>query len=345
MIPKPPRFLIILDVNGLLMTSEFIGMDPERKEELEAAGHPMDSRFVYFLRPGFHEFINKLIDTFDVGIWTCASERKSRDIFRHIFRGYQREKMLFFFNQTSAHDTGLKNPYSKHGTAPIYWKLLPSFYKMDFPYDVHNTLLIDDSPYKCFANHARTCLFAPTYSPRTGMEEDDFLLNMLWPVLEKLQYARDVRLFMFYNEPLWSRAKLQDDKQRHALIYENLERDFSHWIPMGIKTFPYHVLDISEYELPWGVKDLVTNLVGPVNKMSNKKVCDLVWDLGIKHYPDLQKTPRLFLEDVLKVRDTTSHFQNLHPYPGACTRNMRVDRSALKSTCTNRECEECQPRV
>lgn len=111
---------------------------------------------------------------------------------RVVFKEHQRlaigSKTYF---QDSAFDIGLKNSYSRKGTTTILLKLIKNC-KVDPTYGVHNTLLVDDSPFKAFANPSRTTLFAQMYSPTKDMENDDFLMGLLWLVMNQLQYARDV---------------------------------------------------------------------------------------------------------------------------------------------------------
>lgn len=334
------RFLIVLDLNGLLLKTEYVGSNTVRREELKSLGYPADERFVYFLRPGFHEFIDTLQAIFDVAIWTCVGSRKCMDIMKNVFRQDQVDKMRFVFNQEQVDNTGLRNPYGTFRDAPILLKRLSHVYKVDSTFDVHNTLLIDDSPYKAFANAKRTCLFAPAYSTKSGVEEDDFLLNLLLPVLQKLAFARDVRAFLYHNEPLWSRARQEEDKKRYGKVYTLLKNNIRDIAPTGSVDFPYNVLELSPYEISWDTKDLVTKL-SPVNQLSNQTVVDVVFALGIKHNEELVKVPRKFLADVLRVRNTTSHFQNARLSKRACTRDRELDPLGEKKTCTNRDCETC----
>lgn len=79
----------------------------------------------------------------------------------------------------------------------------------------------------------------------------------------------------------------------------------------------------------------------PVSEMSSKKVVDLVFDLDITNDVELQKDPRKFLEDVLRVRDTTLHFHNAHPYLETCTCDIAIDPPGVKNMCSNMECTKC----
>lgn len=95
-------------------------------------------------------------------------------------------------------------------------------------YDESNTLLIDASPYKAILNPLRTALYANPYKFDVA---DDFLLTLLWPVLDKMPYCCDVRLFLRWNKPNWSRSIPEPEPEPEPTLHS--------------------VLDLSEYDLGW----------------------------------------------------------------------------------------------
>lgn len=332
-------------MNGLLVSSEYVGKDDVRKKELLSQGHVTDGRFMYFVRPGMHRFLELLFGVFDVGLWTCAKKRKATDTMNAIFTQEERSKFKFLYNQSHAKYTGIMNPYKTSGESPVYVKPLSLLYgSPNTPFNESNTLLIDDSPYKAILNPPNTSLFAPTFSIE-NVKDDDFLLCLLWPVLEKLQYARDVRIFLSHNEPWWSRNLALLDRKNFPKIYEGIvlscKEDIRRIPQRNLK--PFSVLDVSPFELPWAVVDLVNSIGSPVSSLNDEVVADLVFDLGSGCGGVPVPDPRKFLEDVFRIRDTTLHFKYRMPFPDSCLADRSLDPMGLKGTCTNRACGRCGP--
>lgn len=71
---------------------------------------------------------------------------------------------------------------------------------------------------------------------------------------------------------------------------------------------PYTSLEVSSYELPWALKDLVNKIPDFASSIPKKIVVDYVFDLGIRSNEELRQAPYMFLAKVLTIRDCTSHF-------------------------------------
>lgn len=341
------RYLIILDLNGVLLSSEYVGKNDKRKEELVGRGHVTDGRFVYFIRPGLHSFLELLFKSFDVGIWTCAKERKTADIMTTVFTKEERNQFVFVYDQSNTAKLASPHPYKKAGDSPIFIKHLPSLYSVYDSYHAKNTLLIDDSPYKTYLNPPFTSLFPPSLATgEVESQEDVFLMGMLWPVLEKLRDARDLQLFLKHNEPWWSRGKARFEKKEFPDIYTIIKRecgDLQRKVsakPM----MPYNVLEVSRYELPWDVIQSVREM-GPVSEMTDSTVLDFAFDLGSgcdSERTDTVSDPRLFLEHIVHVRETTTHFEHVFPCIDSCTADSLVDADGSSGTCFNKACIVCK---
>ena len=235
---------------------------------MKKLGHIIDGKFIHYKRSGLHEFLERLFASFDVAIWTCAKRDKALKIFRAIFTEGEQAQFKYLILQDSCLDVGINNPHKNNGKAPILLKNMMDFIRnKSLPYDSRHILLIDDSPYKTFVNYPKTSLFAPSFSYLNEGFVDDFLLALLWPVLEKLKTARDVRLFLKYNEPRWSSTKVLAEVKSMPRLYDILDRYCGERVKL-VSTppkFPYTVLEVFEYELSWIIKSHAANLPTPVN--------------------------------------------------------------------------------
>lgn len=68
-------------------------------------------------------------------------------------------------------------------------------------YGRHNTLLIDDSPIKTFANPEGSAVFLDSYRSNGSRQNEIFLNSVLWPFLLRLQSCADVEGYTLVNTP------------------------------------------------------------------------------------------------------------------------------------------------
>jgi len=119
----------------------------------------------------------------DVGIWTCAGVPRTKYMVEKFFTKEERKKFKFVYTQADTYDTEIqRKDITDGGKANV---LLKDFRKIfqgfDMKYIESNTVLIDDSPIKAFANPRYTSLF-PTPFTHTQVN-DDFLGKVLYPYL------------------------------------------------------------------------------------------------------------------------------------------------------------------
>ena len=114
-----------------------------------------------------------------------------------LFRGLPRP--IATLDQSHCTPSGMLHPANRH--KPLVFKLLPTVWEHDAVkahghYEPHNTLLVDDSPYKAARNHHHTALHPPEWSP---LEVDPSRSDALGPggnirlVLEEIANAADLR--------------------------------------------------------------------------------------------------------------------------------------------------------
>eukprot|EP00180_Rhodochaete_pulchella_P000382 Plantae.Rhodophyta-Rhodochaete_pulchella.ctg12672.p1 GENE.Plantae.Rhodophyta-Rhodochaete_pulchella.ctg12672~~Plantae.Rhodophyta-Rhodochaete_pulchella.ctg12672.p1 ORF type:complete len:279 (+),score=14.46 Plantae.Rhodophyta-Rhodochaete_pulchella.ctg12672:1045-1881(+) len=171
---SPPRRLVLLDLNGILL----FRCPPRGNGTAPRPTHmPHDMKqknnYVYF-RPHARSFVEYMLHKFDVGIWSSARKDNIDGMLNRLLTQEQRGRLVLVWGQEhcrrveGAHS--LENPRK-----PLFVKEL--FHVFNHPhfsgrFNVHNTILIDDSPEKTSSNVPYTCFHPPTYIPSA---DDNYL--------------------------------------------------------------------------------------------------------------------------------------------------------------------------
>eukprot|EP00124_Ichthyophonus_hoferi_P001027 Ihof_evm8s46 gene=Ihof_evmTU8s46 len=154
------RFLIILDVNGILIDRRMEKKDKSAKQE--------DAKFRNFYvhnRPYMREVVELLTKDFEVGVWSSMTSVNLDLIVDHVF-GDLASKLLFVWDQTKctrihpASEWREKYDAPQQVTKPVFLKELSKLKedpktRLFFP---NKVLLIDDSSYKVAYNDPFTAI-------------------------------------------------------------------------------------------------------------------------------------------------------------------------------------------
>ncbi|KAM0004709.1 putative FCP1 domain, HAD superfamily protein [Helianthus debilis subsp. tardiflorus] len=190
--------LLVLDVNGLLVD---IVADPPDE------AHKPDTRIAQkavFKRPFCDEFLEFCFQRFSVGVWTSRTRKNINRVLDFLMRDTQRQ-LLFCWDQSHCTDTGF-NTIENSGK-PLLLKELKKLWEKQDPnlpwdrgaYDVSNTLLLDDSPYKALRNPPYTAIFPYTYSYLNTQDNDLGPNGDLRNYLERLAASDNVQTFVEQN--------------------------------------------------------------------------------------------------------------------------------------------------
>jgi hypothetical protein len=200
-------------------------------------------------------------------------------------------------------------------------------------YNHTNTVLIDHFPMVTFINPTWTCLYPTKF--KFGDCTDYFLLDIFWPLLQKLSCAIDVRRFLSINTPKWSLKNYFLDQRKYAQTYALLNREYH----VTRVSMPMHsILDYSDYEIRWMEKHLVST-IPPIGDPSFtephiEKIALHLLSPGFR-VPNVLE----FVNKVREIRDTSSKF-HLTPLD-TCNRDIIVDEDRSKLTCSNLNCKLC----
>ncbi|KAL8143192.1 hypothetical protein V2J09_016224 [Rumex salicifolius] len=168
-IKKKKKFLLILDLNGLLIHRAHMADKskiPNNRQPDAVFGNKL-----VFKRPYCKELMRFCLDRFEVGIWSSAMEHNVDAVMEVAF-GQLKSKLLFVWNQTQCSDYGFKCVDNKQ--KPLFFKELKKvwegshnkqFRKGSFSATHTNTLLLDDTPSKGLLNPHNTGIYLDSYDP------------------------------------------------------------------------------------------------------------------------------------------------------------------------------------
>ena len=172
--------LIILDLNHVLCNIVFvhgkkddipphtyvdIGEEIQYEKPVLIKADKREKYRLVTARPNVRLFLEKLTSMAHVGVWTCMARDMAAPIVSWLFGECH---PLFLLSQE--HCTTLKHEQknvmyrSEDGQHEAFFKELQLFWTMQWPLDLkgfvpkpENTLIVDDSPLKCFLNPPENC--------------------------------------------------------------------------------------------------------------------------------------------------------------------------------------------
>ena len=89
----PPRHLLVLDVNGLLVDRTLSVLQDGRGSALEPSARL--GAFCVYDRPGLRRFVAFLLRRFTVGVWSSARQHNLTGLVAHIFGADQAQRLAF----------------------------------------------------------------------------------------------------------------------------------------------------------------------------------------------------------------------------------------------------------
>ena len=177
---------IVLDLNGLLLKR------CQQKPSTIYESIQMDSKRYIVLRPGCIQFLKILLGSFNVGIWSTATESNVHQILR-VLQDRAGEILPFFVvwsQEACEKDKSGKLARPDNPTVQAMFKPLSKI-SACFDCDARRTVLIDDSPYKGCASPDNNCIYPAKFDEEKM--DDNTLIDELLPYLLQLDESEDVR--------------------------------------------------------------------------------------------------------------------------------------------------------
>jgi hypothetical protein len=171
--------------------------------------------FYVYERPHMREFIEWVHEHFEVGIWSSATERNTKKLVEYVW-GEHLHKVAFIWGQERCSNIGVApSSTQKH---PMFLKELRHVWKMKkntglSRFNLTNTLLIDDSPYKAIRNPKFTAIHPRGFTV-DDMETDRMLseTGALRDYLERMLKASSVPEFIEANP--WDPTGLSEEQKQ-----------------------------------------------------------------------------------------------------------------------------------
>ncbi|MCO5590547.1 hypothetical protein L7F22_044518 [Adiantum nelumboides] len=150
-----------------------------------------------FVRPGALQFSLWCFDHFTVFVWSCAQVSNVSSLVCKAFPKILNKLAgrIMSQSQCTRHKGDAKVPKTNK---PIFYKELSGFWHGNDKYNASNTLIVNDSAYKCFCNLRHCCIILSKLGVVPEHEFDGFLtenlVNWLWHWLlapDRPQYAKE----------------------------------------------------------------------------------------------------------------------------------------------------------
>lgn len=232
------RKLLVLDINGLLLERIF---PKDVKGELPRKADTHQNGRLIFLRPHSRSFVSWCVERFAVVVWSTAMQKNVLPLVSLLFPSADQQPAAVM-HQEDCTPTGQFDP-RKRGkelrlkTLARLWERPELSAAGGRPYGPHNTLLLDDSPYKTIANPPHTSVHPAEWSATNTASELEEALGpegSIRLLLDRFARAEDGReLVKAWNgtaRAYWTRP--QDDPN-WALLLGAPEKERLRWADTG----------------------------------------------------------------------------------------------------------------
>ncbi|MCO5568034.1 hypothetical protein L7F22_021730 [Adiantum nelumboides] len=174
---------IILDKNGLLLrrykVSYYKGiarsstLDLARSKYQVVTGPNVQGKmqFEYVVRPNASTFLDALLTRAQVVLWRCVTQDNLQFALSACFPELNKQLFLDIIGQEGCREASFKLnqvpgiPRSRDNAKPIFFKCLNDFWKHYTKFNFDNTLVVDDTLYKCLLNPPGTWVCPDSFDP------------------------------------------------------------------------------------------------------------------------------------------------------------------------------------
>lgn len=170
--------LIVLDLNGVLIQRRDKPIKDLKPDVVLKIKH---NRFIYF-RPHVKDFLNWLLQHYNVGIWTSAKEQTICEVIPKLFGNKLMSKLKFILYQ----DNCIIDYNSKINEKPIIAKPIIKI-KEYMNIDIKNILIIDDSNDKMILNNKNNYIIVKSWNA------EDIFDRYLGPHDEFREFLKDLK--------------------------------------------------------------------------------------------------------------------------------------------------------
>ncbi len=155
----PKHYLLILDLNGVLVSREFLGSKNPDGPQFQT-GERIGA-FWGWKRPGLDEFLDFIFEHFHVAIWSSVMKKNIDQLAEFALGSERYAKLLFVFDQTYCHPEVNPDDAKK----PLFLKNLTEVWKKFPEHGPDTTIIVDDNEKKLKNNPADNCFIVNTWGP------------------------------------------------------------------------------------------------------------------------------------------------------------------------------------
>jgi len=166
--PPSPRFLLVLDVNGLLCDRRRAPV-PGLKADLTYGSSSLKS-YIYD-RPHAADFLRWVMQRFRVGVWSSARSHNLEPLVTHVFGNDLRRHLRFLWDQGKCTSEGSTAARGSSATKPKFFKELRLLHSAGHG-TLRTMLLVDDDSYKAERNPPHTAVHPRAYEVNQKERDD-----------------------------------------------------------------------------------------------------------------------------------------------------------------------------
>jgi hypothetical protein len=200
------QHLLILDLNGLLLHRQqqcaMQGQEYPTTTRQRDFPDAIVNRFDIFLRPDAIEFLQWCHEHFVVALWATCKRANMQPLVELLYAGVNGgHKPDMILSQEDCFNTQIMHPLTP--TKPILAKLLSTAWQKlhlqesnpPHEFGAHNTLLVDDAPYKAIGNKQYTSVHPNSWHPHMSNHNVPSLARdgILRALLSSILTSVDVR--------------------------------------------------------------------------------------------------------------------------------------------------------
>jgi len=153
--------LLILDLNGLLVSKQ-----PQKLFDCRYQVQKCGSYYVY-LRPNVHEFIDQIMDLYDVGIFSSTTYKNAQPIVELLFKDKHKQLKFKWFRDRTEFDPDSQDHATVKELDRIWRNSAVNWHRK---YSNKNTLLCDDDHTKLRFNDKKNYLVVPKFDPTSKFD-------------------------------------------------------------------------------------------------------------------------------------------------------------------------------
>lgn len=198
------QHLLILDLNGLLLHRQYQSVADEQQKtsnHRRACADAIINNFAVYIRPDAIEFLKWCHEHFVVALWSTCRRQNMQPLIDLLYTDIPRHEPDMILSQEDCFNTGIMHPMFP--SKPILVKLLTSVWQKFKSKDsnkhghfaAHNTLLLDDAPYKAIGNERFTSIHPNAWHPLVCLDSVPTLASggILQRLLSSIVMSKDVR--------------------------------------------------------------------------------------------------------------------------------------------------------